>query len=111
MAETRARLKQLVSQKVRLAEQLWEEQYGPGTAEGRFPRYIYRVLCGQLFAATGNPAPCSQVLGIAVLGWMPSKQPWCAPAEATKISFLLHGSGCSPAIEVTTTAIRTAPTG
>ncbi len=69
MAEARARLKQLVSQKIRLAEQLWEEQYGPGTAEGRFPRYIYRVLCGQQFAATGNPEPCSQVLGIAVLGW------------------------------------------
>jgi hypothetical protein len=68
MAEPHARLKALVSRHVRAAEAAWRAAYGPDIPPPDWPRYVYRVLCGQVFPATGNPEPCSQVLGIAVPG-------------------------------------------
>jgi hypothetical protein len=68
MADAHARLKELVSRHVRDAEHAWRQTYGPDAPFPDWPRHIYRVLCGHIFPATGDPEPCSQVLGIALPG-------------------------------------------
>jgi hypothetical protein len=59
MAETRARLKALVSRHVRRDQLRWRRTYGQDVPPPDWPRRVYRVLCGRVFAATGNPDPRS----------------------------------------------------